>query len=163
MANDRLYRNLAIGLGAYLVLGGIALAVLFFNTKIADRTDPDDPARVAEGGAIYTGLCARCHGDDLEGQPNWEVKKADGTYPAPPQDETGHTWEHSDRELFDYIRWGGQARAPKGFKSGMPAYSEKLTTEEIWSILAYVKSHWPAETRRRQAIANFVGGIHSHY
>ena len=163
MANDKLYRNLAIALGAYLLIGGIALTFLFLNTKIADRTDPNDPARVTRGEQIYQSKCAVCHGKDLKGQPNWGVKNPDGTYPAPPQDETGHTWEHSDRALFDYIRWGGQENAPRGFKSSMPAFNEQLNTEEIWSILAYIKSHWPDETRRRQALANFVGGIHAHY
>jgi mono/diheme cytochrome c family protein len=32
--------------------------------------------------------------------------------------------------------------APKGYESDMPAFGEKLTDEEIWAVLAYIKSHW---------------------
>jgi len=42
----------------------------------------------------YQELCASCHGVNLEGQPNWREYKADGSLPAPPHDEAGHTWHH---------------------------------------------------------------------
>ena len=35
--------------------------------------------------------CASCHGDNLQGQPNWQQANADGSYPAPPHDASGHT------------------------------------------------------------------------
>ena len=158
-----MYRNLALGIGAYVVIAGITVAFMLLSGMIAARTDPDDPKIVAQGELLYAAHCARCHGKNLEGQPNWETKKPDGTYPAPPQNETGHTWEHSDRELFDYIRWGGGYRAPKAFKSAMPSFGKRLTTNEIWAILTYVKSRWPEATRKTQSATNFLGGIHTHY
>ena len=32
--------------------------------------------------------------------------------------------------------------APKDYETDMPAFSGKLTDEEIWAVLAYIKSHW---------------------
>ena len=40
----------------------------------------------------YQEYCASCHGVNLEGQANWRSRNQDGTLPAPPHDETGHTW-----------------------------------------------------------------------
>ena len=60
------------------------------------------------GRAVYSEHCAACHGADLEGQPDWRSPGADGIYPAPPHDATGHTWHHSNAQLFDYTRLGGQ-------------------------------------------------------
>ena len=53
------------------------------------------------GQALYADSCAACHGANLEGQPDWRVPGADGILPAPPHDETGHTWHHDNQLLFD--------------------------------------------------------------
>ena len=64
---------------------------------------------LADGAALYAEHCASCHGADLEGAPDWRRRGADGLYPAPPHDETGHTWHHGDRLLFGYTKLGGEA------------------------------------------------------
>src|ERR1043166_1904770 len=38
------------------------------------RIDPGDAVQVARGQAVYAAQCARCHGVNLEGQPNWRVQ-----------------------------------------------------------------------------------------
>ncbi len=38
------------------------------------------------------------------------------------------------------------------YGTDMPAFQGSLSDEEIWAVLAYVKSTWPAEARTRQAI-----------
>jgi mono/diheme cytochrome c family protein len=107
------------------------------------RADPRDPARVALGARVYAQQCAACHGAKLEGQPNWRVRLANGRLPAPPHDESGHTWHHPDRVLFDITRNGlVPPYAPQGYASDMPAYGGRLSDEEIWAALAYLKSHW---------------------
>jgi mono/diheme cytochrome c family protein len=35
----------------------------------------------------------------------------------------------------------------------MLGFAEQLSDQEIWAVLAYIKSRWPAEVRRRQAEA----------
>ena len=107
-----------------------------------------------DGAALYREHCAACHGADLEGQPDWQSPNADGTMPAPPHDETGHTWHHGDRLLVDYIRLGGaaalEARGVTGFRSAMPAFGEVLNDAEIRAILDFIKSHWPERERAYQ-------------
>lgn len=107
------------------------------------RADPRDPARVALGARVYAQECAACHGAKLEGQPDWRVRLANGRLPAPPHDESGHTWHHADRVLFEITKNGlVPPYAPQGYASDMPAYGGRLSDEEIWAVLAYLKSHW---------------------
>ena len=113
--------------------------------------DASDPALVALGADLYVLHCASCHGRNLEGEPDWRQRKADGTLPAPPHDATGHTWHHSDAQLFRLVRDGPAAIAGDDYPSTMPAYAGILEDREIWAVLAYIKSQWPAEIRKVQA------------
>jgi mono/diheme cytochrome c family protein len=130
-------------------MAGIAAAA--FWQKATFRADPGDLAQVQLGRGIYSESCASCHGGNLEGQPNWRERQANGRLPAPPHDANGHTWHHPDRVLFEITRDGITAHAPKGYESDMPAFHGKLTDEQIWAVLAYIKSTWPTEVRERQA------------
>src|ERR1700757_2322872 len=69
------------------------------------RPDPESPS-LARGRVVYAQQCASCHGENLEGQPNWRVRLPNGRLPAPPHDATGHTWHHGDKELFSMIKTG---------------------------------------------------------
>ena len=95
----------------------------------------------------YQEYCASCHGVNLEGQANWRSRNQDGTLPAPPHDETGHTWHHETEMLFEYTKLGGQvtleAVGVKNFTSGMPAFGDVLTDEQIWEVLSFIRSTWP--------------------
>jgi mono/diheme cytochrome c family protein len=75
----------------------------------------------------------------------------DGSFRAPPHNQEGHTWHHSDRILVEAIIEGG-ARLPDniGGTSNMPAFGEILTDEEITAVLAYIKSSWPEDIRQMQ-------------
>ncbi|PZR00209.1 MAG: cytochrome C [Cereibacter sphaeroides] len=108
-----------------------------------------------EGGrVIYAARCASCHGANLEGQPNWQSGNEDGTYPAPPHDQTGHTWHHGDAMLQDYIRRGGQVVLNEmgvDFTSGMPGFGDVLNDTEIAAVLDFIRSTWPDRVRAVQA------------
>ena len=71
--------------------------------------------------------------------------------PAPPHDASGHTWHHPDQLLFEITKFGGQKNAPEGFISAMPEFGDILNDEEIWASLAYIKSRWPENIRKRHA------------
>lgn len=134
-------------------LAGTALIVyaVFFREKHSGlAADPDNAAQVAQGRQIYDRECANCHGDNLQGQPNWRQRKPDGRLPAPPHDQTGHTWHHPDELLFALTKQGPQALVRPGYQSDMPAYAAKLSDAEIWAVLAYIKSRWPKDIRERQ-------------
>lgn len=111
------------------------------------------PAAAQDGIALYAEHCAACHGAQLEGAPDWQRRGPDGLFPAPPHDETGHTWHHGDGFLFAYTRYGGQAVLDElgvDFESGMPGFDGILSAAEIDAILAYIRSTWPPEQRAFQ-------------
>ncbi|VAW13275.1 Cytochrome c family protein [hydrothermal vent metagenome] len=110
---------------------------------------PDDASVVAEGRRIYGEYCAACHGDNLEGQPDWQTPLENGRMPAPPHDKDGHTWHHSERLLFEITKWGVEKYIGNDYQSDMAAYEDILTDEEIIAVLSYIKSTWPAQTRER--------------
>lgn len=137
--------------GLILVVLGGALAVQWWPTPRVEA-DPDDAAQVAAGRVVYTQYCAACHGDRLQGQPDWEKRLPNGRMPAPPHDESGHTWHHPDPVLFGIIRTGlVPPYAPDGYQSDMPAFGEHLSDAEIMAVLAYIKSHWSAKIQAWQA------------
>lgn len=116
---------------------------------------PAGPIAAAETGeALYREHCASCHGLRLEGQPNWQSRNPDGLYPAPPHDQTGHSWHHGDQMLRDYVVLGGQAvleRMGVRFRSGMPGFADRLDEGEVEAILDYLKANWTPEQRAYQA------------
>ena len=122
------------------------------------RADPRDAAKVAAGSKVYAAHCAACHGAGLEGQPDWRRRLANGRMPAPPHDESGHTWHHPDAMLFAITKNGlAPPHAPPGYESDMPAFGDKLSDDEIWSVLAYIKSHWKSAdvlSARQEMIRN---------
>jgi mono/diheme cytochrome c family protein len=98
---------------------------------------------LALGQRLYAQHCAACHGARLEGQPNWRQRMPNGRMPAPPHDESGHTWHHTDRVLFAITKHGlVPPYAPRGYESDMPAFADTLSDGEILAILAYISSHW---------------------
>ena len=115
---------------------------------------------LANGRVLYAENCASCHGANLEGQPDWRSPDENGVLPAPPHDETGHTWHHDNQLLLDYTRFGGAqalaARGVTGVASGMPGFGDTLRNEEIWDILAYIRSTWPARVQQIHASRNPV-------
>ena len=137
---------LALALGVAVILWPQPEGkVLDLSTAIVD---------IEAGQELYAQSCAVCHGTNLEGQENWQSPAPDGRLPAPPHDETGHTWHHADSVLFNYTKLGGRAAMAQSgldFESGMPGFGEVLTDQEIWNILGYIKSTWPARTKEIQA------------
>lgn len=126
----------------------IVIAVLSIMSIATFSAQSDELQRGME---LYSVHCASCHGANLEGQPDWQSPNPDGTLPAPPHDESGHTWHHGDKLLFDYVKLGGaQTMASRGvgsFKSAMPSFEGVLSDQEIQEIFVFLKSHWSARAR----------------
>ncbi|MBA3325614.1 MAG: c-type cytochrome [Rhodobacteraceae bacterium] len=148
--------------------GAVAVAAV---TSLAQGTGPEpvvelsflgEPVtreQLVLGQEVYAANCASCHGANLEGQPDWKRRLDSGRMPAPPHDESGHTWHHSDQALFTITRLGVGAIVP-GYESDMPAFGGVLSDAEIAAALAYIKSTWPKRERFFQAdvTANDEGG-----
>lgn len=123
------------------------------------RGPPVSATEIETGRQLYAANCASCHGASLEGQPDWKRRLENGRMPAPPHDETGHTWHHSDQDLFTITKRGVGAIVP-GYQSDMPAFGGILSDTQIRAVLAYIKSTWPDRQREFQAsvTANDEGG-----
>lgn len=133
------------------------VAALVWGT--GTQQPPDDLAflgqtvtseQIGLGQALYAQNCASCHGANLEGQPNWRRRLDTGRMPAPPHDESGHTWHHSDQDLFKMTKFGVGAVIP-GYESDMPAFEGILSDGQIMAVLTYIKSRWPEQIQARQA------------
>ncbi len=103
----------------------------------------DNPDAIALGQVLYNDNCAACHGENLEGEPNWRDRDDEGYLPAPPHDQSGHTWHHPDAQLFMLTKYGVAALVGDDYKSRMAPYEGVLTDSEIVAVLAYIKSTWP--------------------
>lgn len=140
---------------AACVLAAAGAVWVFAAGPRGDRTtslaDPDERELVALGYDVYAQACASCHGAALEGEQNWRVRKPGGRLPAPPHDATGHTWHHDDWTLFGITKLGPAGFSGTNYQSDMPGFVDVLDDREIWAVLAYIKSTWPAEIQARQA------------
>ena len=130
-----------------LLGGGFAAVVIWAGWSMFDPAVSEesylDATIVAQGAGLYAENCASCHGENLRGQANWKQRDADGYLPAPPHDETGHTWHHPSPQLFQITKFGTEQLVGGTYKSRMAGYSEILSDDEIIAVLAYIKSTWP--------------------
>lgn len=136
-----------------IALAGIMLVIVavLAGTALSSRpAAPTASTASGDGRALYVQYCASCHGQNLEGQPNWRQPLANGSMPAPPHDASGHTWHHPDTVLFQITKQGGQSDPTAGFVSTMPAFGNQLSDDQIWTILNYIKSTWPPEVQAAQ-------------
>ncbi len=147
-----------------IIWSGSIVVTLLLTAVIVHRLWPETGSSGADtnsqqvlalGQEVYAEACASCHGVNLEGQPNWRTRLENGRLPAPPHDATGHTWHHPDEMLFSMTKFGPQDFAGlDDYESDMPAFEDVLSDQEIWAVLAYIKSTWPAEIRARQEDIN---------
>lgn len=118
-----------------------------------------DAAQVQTGRVIYQANCAACHGANAQGAPNWATPGPDGLYPPPPHDDSGHTWHHSDRVLYESIAHGMSDPLRPGSPVRMPAFAHKLSDGDIRAVIEYFKSLWTVEHRQwqwQQTVSDFA-------
>ena len=144
------YKNKVKLMPLFLSAAGVLLVggVIFYFSSPLDKAElgislqHKDRAVVDVGKAIYAENCASCHGVVLEGQANWRQRDAEGYLPAPPHDESGHTWHHPDSYLFLMTKYGIEEMIGKSYPNNMPVFEDKLTDDEIIAALSYIKSTW---------------------
>lgn len=111
----------------------------------------EDSGVIAAGQRVYAASCANCHGKTLEGQPDWQSPLPSGRMPAPPHDDTGHTWHHPSGVLFEITKHGlVPPNAPADYQSDMPAFGAMLSDEEIWAVLSFIASSWGEQAKAWQ-------------
>ncbi|HEX2622020.1 MAG TPA: cytochrome c [Phototrophicaceae bacterium] len=120
------------------------------ESQIQIPNKPFTDTQLAEGQAIYLQQCAACHGVEGQGQfPEAPlVPDSTGRIGAPPHNETGHSWHHSDTVLIRYIIEGGFSDPTRFYT--MPPFGTILTEEQVLLVIAYIKTLWTDEQRGMQ-------------
>jgi S-disulfanyl-L-cysteine oxidoreductase SoxD len=137
-----------------------ALAALFIASHAAAAPWPshfanaDDAKLVKDGESVYIPACSSCHGKRLEGQALWQVNDEFAGRRAPAHDATGHTWQHSDDDLFYMTKYGHFPSARPHAVSWMPAFAGHLSDHDIVAVVAFIKANWPTGIRASQAMLN---------
>ena len=127
------------------VLAGAVLVPVAVSAVTFDPKAHRDGAVTSAGASLYDVHCAACHGADLKGQPDWQIRDSNGYLPAPPHDATGHTWHHPTPQLFEITKYGTEQVVGGNYKSNMAGFGEVLSDDEILAILAFIKSTWPRQ------------------
>ena len=131
------------------------LAQRITNGHFADSTSVVD---VRAGLKIYKVQCSSCHGRQLQGQSLWQAQDAYAGLRAPPHDETGHTWQHSDEDLFRKISSGHMDEPSQATDRAQAfethAFRGLLSDESILQVLAFIKARWPLGIRVAQSTLN---------
>lgn len=92
---------------------------------------------LARGERVYLANCAQCHGNNGEAKPDWRMRGADGKFPPPPLDDSGHAWHHPRAWLKQMVFQGSPTD-----QGNMPGWSGKLSEPEIDDVVTYVTSLW---------------------
>ena len=137
-------RRLAVGV---MFVAASQTAIVRVNAE----TPLSDLDQVKSGRAIYEQHCASCHGANAEGAPNWQERDAQGELPAPPHNTEGHTWRHSNADLYKMVSKGWRDPFNKSKRLTMPAFGETLAPEQIRAVIDYLKTLWTPEQRQFQS------------
>lgn len=109
-----------------------------------------DAGQVKHGRALYQQYCASCHGANAEGAPNWQERDEHSELPAPPHNAEGHTWRHSDAELYEMVSKGWRDPFNKTTRLTMPGFGDVLSLQQIRVVITYLKTLWTPEQRQFQ-------------
>jgi mono/diheme cytochrome c family protein len=113
------------------------------------------PDNVSRGTVIFAQYCADCHGKVGQGSFTWRQQGADGKFPPPPVNGTGHAWHHPIRALGSQIKFG----APGG-SGTMPGFAQALSDEDVIDVISWFQDKWSDEiysawlVREQQSRAN---------
>ena len=129
--------TLALMLVAHLSLDAAAAGQAKASGKTASNPPAATPKSIAAGEKVFRTYCRMCHGNDARG---------DGPQAPPgshPPNLTDDTWSHgsTDAEILEVIRNG------VGPKFDMKGFRSRLTDDEMWSVLHYLRSLHSAAAR----------------
>jgi mono/diheme cytochrome c family protein len=91
----------------------------------------------ASGEELYGTYCSVCHGVKGVGEnPVDKYAQDEYGYIAPPMDDSGHAWHHTDEQLIRTILEGSQ-RNPR-----MAAWKHVLIEDDAIKLVDYIKNLW---------------------
>jgi mono/diheme cytochrome c family protein len=129
-------KNMMIAVALTALVGGAAGAQQPGGSAEARKIKnpvPPTPESIAAGQTLYQKYCRFCHGPDAKGN---GPMAPEGTHPS---DLTDDKWDRgsTDGEIFAVIRDGA------GPKFDMKGFAGKLTEQEIWNVINYIRSLGP--------------------
>lgn len=138
--------RLAAGIAATLALAGVGACQKEDSDPAASSAATTAPpverktdfAQIMRGQRLFEANCAVCHGVQAQGAPHWRTRDADGKFPPPPLNGTGHAWHHPLSALRHVI-----ANGSPGGQGDMPAWKGRLSAQQIDDVIAWFQSTWP--------------------
>ena len=119
--------SIVIVIVVLVVIGGLSAAFLF------------EDKHVAQGRRLYAYYCAHCHGAKGRGD-GFNARNLD----PPPSDHADskdvYMANKTNQELFDVDNLGGRENGKSPF---MPPFGNVLSEEELWSLVAYLRTLHP--------------------
>lgn len=103
----------------------------------AQSTLPPSPDTIAEGRKIYAQSCGGCHGPN--GMGNGEAANALSPSPALLAYMIRRPISVDGYLLWTISEGGGQ------FGTEMPAFKDKLSREDVWRVVAYMRAGFPEQ------------------
>ena len=110
---------------------------------------PAQVTSVDAGYNLYQANCAACHGVDGNGG-----GPLAGTTQVQPPSLKAHLGQHSDGDLFYWIT--------NGLPGGMPAWADKLSEQDRWNLVNYLRSINGVGPTPDVASAGVVGATEPH-
>lgn len=98
---------------------------------------PQTPKVIEDGGHLYRGNCAACHGPDGRGD-------GDAGLDLVPSPALLVRLMDVQGSVDEYLLWS-IAEGGKPFGTAMPAYRSQLTEDQIWQIVAYMRAGFPQQ------------------
>jgi mono/diheme cytochrome c family protein len=123
---------------AVAIVGSVALSAAQYQGWLIPPGGRDEKsplssatATVARGKGIFAANCARCHGEDGKGNGKDSDHAADLT-------DDLRTELNPEGVLF-YKIWNGHAIQLRTQVDDMPAFENKLSREQVWTVVEYLK------------------------
>jgi len=113
-------------------------------STLASNPFGKNPTAIQAGAKLFSRNCAKCHGDAGEGIPS----------DAPPLHNVSYIHGYQDAEVFHTIRYGVE-------NTDMKAHP-KLTDEQTWQLVAFVKS-LSGPPRKRSFTETYCIGCHGDW
>lgn len=134
------FAGFALGLGLVVLIGGVVLA---FGSPVVWPSLVKSALQVRQGEQVYNANCLSCHLGPIGG----------GIADDPPRhNANGHTWHHPDCALRTMVREGSAGIVEVSTSAlPMPPFKDRLSSDDIDAVLAYIKTMWAPGQRQAQA------------
>lgn len=136
-----MYMNKTLILLSVILISSPVFSACSESSKTSSKNRWYTQEMTTKGKPLYEKNCASCHGLRGEGTSKvWSQKMPNGKYPPPPLNSEAHAYHHPLKALRFTIQNGGK------FVGGiMPAFNEKLHTQETDDVIAYFQEFWDDE------------------